>query len=425
MAVLSIVALVVGVGGALRRPFRLPAWALPVAATAVVVAGGAISTSGAYRALAQLGEPLAFLLGAVPLAVLLDRLGFFAAAADRLTRRSHSVGGLWVLAALVTTVLNLDAAVVLLTPLYVSIARRRGLDPLLLAAQPVLLACLASSALPVSNLTNLIAASATGAGIGAFLSHLALPSVVATSVGWWRYRALLRRFPAAPAAPAAPAGAGERGGVGDPGARRALVLGGTVVGVVLVGFSVGDRVGIAPWEVVLAADVVLVGMEVWARVVGTAPGNVAAGRAVPWRAVPVGTALLAGSLGVLAAAAVVHLPVHQLIGGTGVAALARSAAVAAVGANLVDNLPALLVALPATGPGVTPSLWAVLLGVNMGPVLVATGSLASLLWLDALRRLGVPARPRDFSRLGVQVGLPGALAGVGTALALAAAGLVS
>jgi len=419
IAVLSIVALVVGVGGALSRPFRLPAWALPVAAAAVVMAGGAISTSGARRALAQLGEPLAFLLGAVPLAVLLDRLGFFAAAAARLTRRSPSVGGLWVLAALVTTVLNLDAAVVLLTPLYVSIARRRGVDPLLLAAQPVLLACLASSALPVSNLTNLIAASATGAGVGAFLSHLALPSVVASSVGWWRYRALLRRFP-----PGA-GGAGERVGVGEPGARRALVLGGAVVAVVLVGFSAGDRVGIAPWEVVLAADVVLVGIEVRARVVGTAPGNVAAGRAVPWRAVPVGTALLAGSLAVLAAAAVVHLPVHQLIGGTGVAALARSAGVAALGANLVDNLPALLVALPAAGPGVTPSLWAVLLGVNMGPVLVATGSLASLLWLDALRRLGVPARARDFSRLGVQVGLPGALAGVGTALALAAAGIVS
>lgn len=419
IAVLSIVALVVGVGGALSRPFRLPAWALPVAAAAVVMAGGAISTSGARRALAQLGEPLAFLLGAVPLAVLLDRLGFFAAAAARLTRRSPSVGGLWVLAALVTTVLNLDAAVVLLTPLYVSIARRRGVDPLLLAAQPVLLACLASSALPVSNLTNLIAASATGAGVGAFLSHLALPSVVASSVGWWRYRALLRRFP-----PGA-AGAGERVGVGEPGARRALVLGGAVVAVVLVGFSAGDRVGIAPWVVVLAADVVLVGIEVRARVVGTAPGNVAAGRAVPWRAVPVGTALLAGSLAVLAAAAVVHLPVHQLIGGTGVAALARSAGVAALGANLVDNLPALLVALPAAGPGVTPSLWAVLLGVNMGPVLVATGSLASLLWLDALRRLGVPARARDFSRLGVQVGLPGALAGVGTALALAAAGIVS
>ena len=95
--------------------------------------------------------------------------------------RGSRGGGLWVLAALVTTVLNLDAAVVLLTPLYVSIARRSGRDPLALAFQPVLLASLASSALPVSNLTNLIAASATGATTGGFVAHLALPSLVATA----------------------------------------------------------------------------------------------------------------------------------------------------------------------------------------------------------------------------------------------------
>ena len=74
-------------------------------------------------------------------------------------RGRHLALGLWVLGALVTTILNLDASVVLLTPLYVRIARRCGLDPLALAFQPVLLSCLASSALPVSNLTNLIAAS--------------------------------------------------------------------------------------------------------------------------------------------------------------------------------------------------------------------------------------------------------------------------
>jgi arsenical pump membrane protein len=128
---------------------------------------------------------------------------------------------------------------------------------------------------------------------------------------------------------------------------------------------------------------------------------------------------------VLAAAAVVHLPVDRLIGGTSVADLARTAGVAAAGANVVNNLPALLVALPVTGRGVTPSLWAVLLGVNMGPVLVVTGSLASLLWLDALHRLGVPVRARDFSRIGAQVGLPAALAGVGTALLLVGTGVVS
>ncbi|HEY5424337.1 MAG TPA: hypothetical protein VIK05_12735 [Ilumatobacteraceae bacterium] len=50
-----------------------------------------------------------------------------------------------VLAAAVTVVFNLDAAVVLLTPLYIRIARRHGYSPEMLAFQPALLACLASN----------------------------------------------------------------------------------------------------------------------------------------------------------------------------------------------------------------------------------------------------------------------------------------
>jgi arsenical pump membrane protein len=184
---------------------------------------------------------------------------------------------------------------------------------------------------------------------------------------------------------------------------------------VLVGFTAGRDVGIAPWVVALVADAGLVLVQVGSGYLQWS--------ALPWRTIPLGTALVAGSLAVLAAAAVVHLPVDRFIGGSSVADLARSAATAALGANVVNNLPALLVALPATGQGATPSMWAVLLGVNMGPVLVVTGSLASLLWLESVHRLGVAVRPRDFTRFGIRVGLPGAVAGIGAALALAGAGV--
>ena len=75
-------------------------------------------------------------------------------------RRGSSVM-CWIIAAAVVALLNLDAAVVLLTPLYIRTARNTGLDPVMLAFQPVLLAMLASSALPISNLTNLIVAVAS------------------------------------------------------------------------------------------------------------------------------------------------------------------------------------------------------------------------------------------------------------------------
>ena len=176
--------------------------------------------------------------------------------------------------------------------------------------------------------------------------------------------------------------------------------------ITLIGFVGGAAVGVAPWIVALGADVALVTIL----------------RRSPWRDIPFGTALIVASLGVLAASAVGHLPIERLVDGAGTAALARTIAATAVAANLINNLPALLVALPAIDPGVTPALWAVLIGVNVGPVVLVTGSLASLLWLDALGRLGVTVRPRDFTSVGVRVGLPAATAGAASFLLLNAIG---
>ncbi|HET9692189.1 MAG TPA: SLC13 family permease [Acidimicrobiales bacterium] len=410
MTVLDVVALLVGVAGAVARPFRLPPWAIAAACVAVVLAVGGATAHAAGTALEPLRDPIAFLLAAVPLAVLLDRLGWFAAVAGLLARRGAGGGGLWVLAALVTTVLNLDASVVLLTPLYVSIAKGRAEPPMVLAVQPVLLACLASSALPVSNLTNLIATSATGASTGEFLAALGLPSLAATVVGWVAYR----RWAAAqaPGSPAPVAGTPRPPALADaspdaPADRRAIVAGSLVVLGVLVGFTLGHDVGLQPWEVALAADLVLVALV----------------RQLPWRVVPVSTALVAATLGVLASAASAHLPVARLISGATTLDQLRATGAAALAANVANNLPALLVALPALGAHTSPSLWSVLVGVNMGPVLLATGSLASLLWLDSLGRLGVPARPRDFTAVGVRVGLPALVAGAAVHLGLHAVGV--
>ncbi|MCU4187051.1 hypothetical protein K6U06_21985 [Acidiferrimicrobium sp. IK] len=417
MAAFTIIALLVGVAGAVGRPFRLPSGVVPLIAAGVVLLAGGLSLGAARHALDPLSEPVGFLLAAVPLAVLLDRYGYFSAVAGLLTRGERGVGGLWVLAAAVTTVLNLDAAVVLLTPLYVNIARRSGRDALTLALMPVLLACLASSALPVSNLTNLIAVSATGASTGGFLANLALPSLVATIVGWVFYRR--RPLEAAPdpggrAAPPGERGAPPGGGAGEPpeaaapaSTRRVLIVGTVIVVLVLIGFTAGRLVGLSPWMVALGADVVLVAIR----------------RELPLRAVPVGTAMVAVSLGVLASAAVVHLPVHRLLAGTSTLSQARITAVMALAANVANNLPALLVAVPTLGHRVSPTLWSVLLGVNMGPVLLATGSLASLLWLDALGRLGVTVKARDFSAAGVRIGLPALLAATAVRLGLHAAGV--
>ena len=180
-AVVSIGLLIAAVAGLLTPRLRAVQWLTPVVLAGVALASGIASTAVAEDAVRPLLAPLAFVLLAVPMAVMLDRYGLFEELAQVVAGGRRYLGGLWVLAALVTALLNLDAAVVLLSPLYVRIAERREASRLALALQPALLSALASSALPISNLTNLIAVGRLHLSTWGFVEHLGLPR-------WWRAR---------------------------------------------------------------------------------------------------------------------------------------------------------------------------------------------------------------------------------------------
>ena len=95
-----------------------------------------------------------------------------------------------------------------------------------------------------------------------------------------------------------------------------------------------------------------------------------------------------------------------MLGHAGVGGAAAAIGAGAVGAIAVNNLPALLVGLPHV---VEPQTWALLAGVNFGPVLWASGSLAGLLWMDLVRREGLRVSFVDYARVGFRVGLPALL----------------
>ncbi|MFN8052214.1 MAG: ArsB/NhaD family transporter [Acidimicrobiales bacterium] len=338
--------------------------------------------------LSDLAPALAFLLAGVPLAALLDELGFFDAVAGRIVARSPRgtpVLALWLLAAATTAVLNLDTTVVLLGPLYLRLARRSDADPVSLALVPLLLAGLASSVLPVSNLTTLIAADHFALGVGDVVGRVALPSLAATAVGWWAYR---RRH----ATRLAPGMVSPDAGTTD---AHALRVGGAVVAAVLVGFVVGPSFGVAPWMVAVVADAVLVAVT----------------RTVPWRVVPLTTAVAVAGVAVVVAIVVPERAAHLIGAQERPASLAAVAALAAVGAGLVNNLPALLAAL-GRSHHVGWGFWAWLVGVNVGAVLVPSGALANLLWLRIMAAEGVPVTWRRYVALVVPVAAPAFAAAV-------------
>jgi arsenical pump membrane protein len=376
--------------------------------------------TAAADTLELLAPALAFLLLAVPLAHLLGELGFFEAVARRVAH-VDGVWAWWLLAAATTAVLNLDTTVVLLTPLYLQVARRQGRNPMVLAVVPLLLANLASSVLPVSNLTTLIASEQFDIGSAELLRDLGPASVAMVAAGFVAHRRWATRLdlhsadlvvagggtlagePAEtdldlgfdPAPPGEGAFTTDAGGDAftTDGDRRALVLGGAVVAGLLVAFVVGPVVGVAAWEAVLVADVVL------ALVL----------RSLPWRSVPLATALAVALLGVAVALLVPGDRLASVVSGTGAMGAVVGALTAAALTATVDNLPALLAFLQGID---RPALMPVLLGVNAGAVLTPIGSLANLLWMRTARAHGEAVTWGATWKVGLTVGAPAFVAGV-------------
>ena len=79
--------------------------------------------------------------------------------------------------------------------------------------------------------------------------------------------------------------------------------------------------------------------------------------------------------------------------------------------NLMNNLPVgLLAGMAVQAAGSSAAAHAVLVGVDLGPNLSVTGSLATILWLIALRRERVKITFWEFFRVGLVV-MPIALLG--------------
>lgn len=283
--------------------------------------------------------------------------GLFAAAGATLARAPG--GGLVLLAgllgieALVTAVLNLDTAVVFMTPVLLHAARARGLreDPFLYGA--VFMANSASLLLPGSNLTNLIVLAHEHVTGSTFAARLAPAWIVSVGVTI-AFAALLRGdvhpepYERAPFTP--------RLGTLATAAAAVLVL------------------ALArPALPVLALGIVV------ALVSRTS-------------ARAVNPPLLLGMLGVaVALGSVAPGAVH--LGRWATAWLAVGASV------LVNNLPAAML-LSAHAPA---NPRALLLGLDLGPNLAVTGSLSAIFWLQVAKANGARPSIRRYSLLGAML----------------------
>jgi Na+/H+ antiporter NhaD/arsenite permease-like protein len=302
-----------------------------------------------------------------------------------------------------TIFLNLDTTAVLLTPVLLALAARAEIATMPLAMTTVWLANTASLLLPVSNLTNLLAADRVALSAPAFAGRMWLPQLAAIGatmaflwVCYWRRgrRARDRYLPPAPLELAQP---------GQPTLFR--VTGAACLLFIVAIPFVRDQIGLAA---LAAAAVAVVAFAVLDRHRLT-PGL------VPWQLLILvtGMFLVVPTLSRYGLAEVMTTLIGTDPGGAGAF---RAAATGATLSNVLNNLPAY-----AAGEAVIPTggrdvLLALLIGTNVGPIVTPWASLATLLCLEACRAHGVRIALGRFMLTGLGLAAVALLTSVGALL---------
>ena len=400
----------VAVAGVILRPWRVPEAVWAVLGALALVATGLLPWHDAALAVGKGLDVYLFLTGMMLLSELARREGLFDFLAANAVRRSRgSASRLFLLAyamgTLVTVFMSNDATAVVLTPAVFAAAKQAGAKPL-----PYLFACAfianaASFVLPISNPANLVIFGAHMPPLVQWLAQFALPSLLAIVATFAMHRFLHRHSLIDPIDT----------DIAVPTLSHAGATTGYGIIAVAVALLIASWRGLPlGWPALLVTA--LVAACVW---IGKREAPWATLKGVSWAVLA-----LVGGLFVLVQG-LIHTGVVQMLSDWLHHATTISATGTAWGAgtgialacNLINNLPMGLIAgsIVTTAQPDPLIQGAITIGIDLGPNLSVTGSLATILWLTAIRREGEDVSAWQFLRLGMLV-MP-------VALLLALAGL--
>ena len=353
---------------------------------AAMLALGLVSPREAVHATLTGKNALLFLLSLLALSLLVGKSGFFDWAAIRCAQLARGNAralyrNAFVLGAIITAILSLDTTAVMLTPVTLALVRRVKLP-----AAPYIVLCafvanVGSLVLPISNLTNILFADAFHLTFATFAARMIAPQIVALAstyalLRWHFRRELPSRFD------------GES--LPEPASvvphRGYFLVCVAVLVVVLLGYFLAPLVGLAPYVIAFAGSGVL-------AVAGAATGRVRLGavRELSWGLFPFVVGLFVAvqgleNLGLVGVASGWLAQMRPGAPGT----LLATAGTTALASNVINNLPAALIArsvlVAAHAPMTT--VLAALVGTDVGPIITPFGSLAHMLVLALARREG-------------------------------------
>ncbi|WP_341316144.1 arsenic transporter [Paraburkholderia sp. IMGN_8] len=395
--------------GVISRPFKWPEAIWAVAGALLLVSLRLLPVDLAIQAIEKGTDVYLFLFGMMALSEVGRREGLFDWVA--VLAVNHAKGSprklfllVYLVGVVITAFLSNDAAAVVLTPAVFAAARKAKTHPLPLLFVCAFIANAASFVLPISNPANLVLYGNHTPALGPWLMRFTLPSLLSIAATYvllrWTQREALAGVCEADLEPLELSSSG-----------RVALAGIAVTAVVLLTVSAYNIPLGLPTAILgaLTATVVLIQER---------KSPLPLVKEISWSVLPLVAALfvlveMLDHTGVITtlASAVQRATQHSEL-----ATAASAGGIVAIASNLMNNLPAGLIASSTVMQAHSPErvIDALLIGVDLGPNLSITGSLATILWLNAIRREGEDVSFMKFLKVGAVVMLPA------LALALAA-----
>ncbi|MFM0339333.1 arsenic transporter [Paraburkholderia fungorum] len=397
--------------GVITRPFNWPEAIWAAAGALLLVALGLLPVDLAIHAIGKGTDVYLFLFGMMLLSEVGRREGLFDWVA--VLAVNHANGSprklfllVYLVGVIITAFLSNDAAAVVLTPAVFAAAKKARTDPLPLLFVCAFIANAASFVLPISNPANIVLYGNHTPALGAWLVRFTLPSLLSIAATYallrWTQREALAGTCETNLEPLELSSSG-----------RVALAGIAVTAVALLTVSAFDIPLGLPTAILGALTAVLV-------LILERKSPVPMVKEISWSVLPLVAALfvlveMLDHTGVITALANATLRATQH---SELATAASAGDIIAIASNLMNNLPAGLIASSTVMQAHSPErvIDALLIGVDLGPNLSITGSLATILWLNAIRREGEDVSFMKFLKVGAVVMLPALILALGARL---------
>lgn len=404
--------IIAATAGVIIRPFRLPEAIWAVAGAVALVACGLLAPGDALTGLRKGLDVYLFLIGMMLISELAQRGGLFdylaAFAVEHANGSPHRLFLLvYAVGTLVTVFLSNDATAIVLTPAVYAASRAAGASPLPYLFVCAFIANAASFVLPISNPANLVVFGTHMPHLTDWLRQFTLPSLAAIVLTYAVLRLTQRH---------ALNEEKLRTDVDTPHLGREgkfAAIGIVAVAIVLLIASALDlQLGLPTFicGLLTAAAVLIAGRKSpWPVIMG-----------ISWGVLPLvaGLFVMVEALNKIGAISQLSAWLHDGVAQAPFVTAWAAGLGIAVADNIANNLPVGLVAGSVAASDHLPQqvIRAILIGVDLGPNLSVTGSLATILWLTALRREKIDVSTWQFLKLGVLVTPPALIAALAAAM---------